>query len=125
MKKLTLTIIIFFFSIQIIFANDLEQKEINILKNLRCLVCQGQSIADSNSDFAQTIKLVFRDLINQNKDDQEIYNFLNSKYGQWILYKPKFNLNNFLLWFFPYFILLIGVFLILKVLKKRKKSQLQ
>ena len=103
----------------------MEQKEINILKNLRCLVCQGQSIADSNSDFAQTIKLVIRDLINQNKDDQEIYNFLNSKYGQWILYKPKFNLNNFLLWFFPYFILLIGVFLILKVLKKRKKSQLQ
>ena len=122
MKKLALTIIIFFFSIQIIFANDLEQKEINILKNLRCLVCQGQSIADSNSDFAQTIKLVIRDLINQNKDDQEIYNFLNSKYGQWILYKPKFNLNNFLLWFFPYFILLIGVFLIFKVLKKRENS---
>lgn len=122
MKKLFLIIVLFFLSNQIVFANDLEQKEINILKNLRCLVCQGQSIADSNSDFAQTIKLVIRDLINQNKDEQEIYNFLNSKYGQWILYKPKFNLNNFLLWFFPYFILLIGVFLIFKVLKKRKNS---
>jgi cytochrome c-type biogenesis protein CcmH len=122
MKKLFLIIVLFFLSNQIVFANDLEQKEINILKNLRCLVCQGQSIADSNSDFAQTIKLVIRDLINQNKDEQEIYNFLNSKYGQWILYKPKFNLNNFLLWFFPYFILFIGVFLIFKVLKKRKNS---
>lgn len=122
MKKLFLIIVLSFLSNQIVFANNLEEKEINILKNLRCLVCQGQSIADSNSDFAQTIKLVIRDLINQNKDDQEIYNFLNSKYGQWILYKPKFNLNNFLLWFFPYFILLIGVFLIFKVLKKRENS---
>ena len=122
MKKLFLIIVLSFLSNQIVFANNLEEKEINILKNLRCLVCQGQSIADSNSDFAQTIKLVIRDLINQNKDDQEIYNFLNSKYGQWILYKPKFNLNNFLLWFLPYFILLIGVFLIFKVLKKRKNS---
>ena len=119
MKKLYLIIILFSLSNQVVFADNLQQKEINILKNLRCLVCQGQSIADSNSDFAQTIKLVIRDLINQNKDDQEIYNFLNSKYGQWILYKPKFNLNNFLLWFFPYFILLIGVFLIFKVLKKK------
>ena len=122
MKKLYLIIILFSLSNQVVFADNLQQKEINILKNLRCLVWQGQSIADSNSDFAQTIKLVIRDLINQNKDDQEIYNFLNSKYGQWILYKPKFNLNNFLLWFFPYFILLIGVFLIFKVLKKRKNS---
>ena len=122
MKKLYLIIILFSLSNQVVFADNLQQKEINILKNLRCLVCQGQSIADSNSDFAQTIKLVIRDLINQNKDEQEIYNFLNSKYGQWILYKPKFNLNNFLLWFFPYFILLIGVFLIFKVLKKRKNS---
>ena len=122
MKKLYLIIVLFSLSNQLVFADNLQQKEINILKNLRCLVCQGQSIADSNSDFAQTIKLVIRDLINQNKDDQEIYNFLNSKYGQWILYKPKFNLNNFLLWFFPYFILLIGVFLIFKVLKKRKNS---
>jgi|TARA_B110000003_G_C16373512_1_gene427489 cytochrome c-type biogenesis protein CcmH len=122
MKKLYLIIILFSLSNQVVFADNLQQKEINILKNLRCLVCQGQSIADSNSDFAQTIKLVIRDLINQNKDDQEIYNFLNSKYGQWILYKPKFNLNNFLLWFFPYFILLIGVFLIFKVLKKRENS---
>lgn len=124
MKKLYLIIILFSLSNQVVFADNLQQKEINILKNLRCLVCQGQSIADSNSDFAQTIKLVIRDLINQNKDDQEIYNFLNSKYGQWILYKPKFNLNNFLLWFFPYFILLIGVFLIFKVLKKRENSKL-
>ena len=122
MKKLYLIIVLFSLSNQVVFADNLQQKEINILKNLRCLVCQGQSIADSNSDFAQTIKLVIRDLINQNKDDQEIYNFLNSKYGQWILYKPKFNLNNFLLWFFPYFILLIGVFLIFKVLKKRENS---
>ena len=124
MKKLYLIIILFSLSNQVVFADNLQQKEINILKNLRCLVCQGQSIADSNSDFAQTIKLVIRDLINQNKDEQEIYNFLNSKYGQWILYKPKFNLNNFLLWFFPYFILLIGVFLIFKVLKKRENSKL-
>ena len=67
--------------------NNLESK---IFKNLRCIVCQGQSIAESNSDFAQTIKIVVRDKIDQGDDEKEIYEFLAEKYGEWIIYKPKF-----------------------------------
>jgi len=97
---------------------------LDIYKNIRCLVCQGQSIADSNSDFAQTVKLVVREKINEGKTEKEIYNFLTSKYGDWIVYKPKFNKTNFLLWFLPYLILVFGGIIIFILLKKRKNQRL-
>ena len=98
--------------------NNLESK---IFKNLRCIVCQGQSIAESNSDFAQTIKIVVRDKIDQGDDEKEIYEFLAEKYGEWIIYKPKFNYINSLLWFSPYIVLIFGGLLIFKYLKRRKQ----
>ena len=91
----------------------------NIFKNLRCLICQGQSVADSNSEFAQTIKLVVRDQINNGKSEKEIYNFLIEKYGEWIVYKPQINWINSILWFFPYIVFLIGGVIIFLLLKKR------
>ena len=96
--------------------------ENKIYKNLRCLVCQGQSISDSNSDFAITLKMVVKDLIDQGKTEEQIYNFLSEKYGDWILYKPKLNFTNFLLWFLPYFVLLLGGLIILYVVKKNVKK---
>ena len=96
--------------------------ESKIYKNLRCLVCQGQSISDSNSDFAMTLKMVVKDLIDQGKTEEQIYNFLSEKYGDWILYKPKLNFTNFLLWFLPYFVLLLGGLIILYVVKKNVKK---
>ena len=96
--------------------------ESKIYKNLRCLVCQGQSISDSNSDFAMTLKMVVKDLIDQGKTEEQIYNFLSEKYGDWILYKPKLNFVNFLLWFLPYFVLLLGGLIILYVVKKNVKK---
>tara|TARA_B100001093_G_C26842319_1_gene1021127 strand:+ start:745 stop:1107 length:363 start_codon:yes stop_codon:yes gene_type:complete len=100
-------------------SSEVHQKEIDILKNIRCLVCQGQSIADSNSDFAQTIKLVVSEKIKNDVPEDEIYNFLISKYGEWIVYKPRFNRNNFLLWFFPYLVLFLGGYLIFVIIKKK------
>ena len=91
-----------------------------IYKNLRCLVCQGQSIADSNSDFAQTIKLVVKDLIEDGKSESEIYLFMADKYGEWIVFKPQVNKRNFMLWFLPYLALIIGGIIILLLFKKRK-----
>ena len=96
--------------------------ENKIYKNLRCLVCQGQSISDSNSDFAITLKMVVKDLIDQGKTEEQIYNFLSEKYGDWILYKPKLNYVNFLLWFLPYFVLLLGGLIIFYVVKKNIKK---
>jgi len=103
------------------FAED-KDLEKEIYKNLRCLVCQGQSIADSNSDFAQTLKLVVKDKISEGKSKQEIYDFLTQKYGEWIVYKPKFNRYNFLLWSLPYLALIFGGIIIFILLKKRKNK---
>ena len=101
--------------------NKLELTE--IYKNLRCLICQGQSIADSNSDFAATIKLVVQDLKNEGQTNDEIYSFLISKYGEWIVYQPTFNKNNFLLWALPYFVLAIGGMVIFFITRKNKPNK--
>ena len=93
-----------------------------IHKNLRCLVCQGQSISDSNSDFAQTIKLVVKDLIDEGKTENEIYSFMSDKYGEWIVFKPQLNPQNSLLWILPYIALFFGGFLIFTLVKKDNKA---
>ena len=114
--------IIFFLNLNInLYANELVE-ESKIHKNLRCLVCQGQSVADSNSDFALTLKMVVKDLIEQGKTEEEIYSFLSDKYGEWILYKPKLNLGNFLLWGLPYLALIIGGIIIVLLIQKSSKK---
>ena len=95
LKKIIL--LIYILLITSLFAETNKFEALEIYKNLRCLICQGQSIADSNSDFAATIKLVVNDQINEGKTKDEIYSFLISKYGEWIVYQPTFNKNNFLL----------------------------
>ena len=118
--KIILTIILVNFYSSI-FSNEIVDEN-KIHKNLRCLVCQGQSISDSNSEFAITLKMVVRDLVDQGKSEKEIYNFLSDKYGDWILYKPKLNFGNFLLWFLPYFVLFIGGLIILYLIRKNTKN---
>ena len=120
--KIKILYLILFFNISICAYSNEILNESQIHKNLRCLVCQGQSIADSNSEFAQTLKMVVKDLIKQGKTEDEIYNFLSDKYGDWILYKPKFNYENFLLWSFPYLVLVFGGFIIVFLIKKRQKK---
>jgi cytochrome c-type biogenesis protein CcmH len=120
MKKLFLLLLCTFFFNNSILSDEYNGRKLEIYKNLRCLVCQGQSIADSNSDFAQTLKLVVHDQIKKRKSNKEIYNFLISKYGDWIVYKPQVNKNNLLLWAIPYLVLLIGGIIIFILSKKRK-----
>jgi len=91
-----------------------------IFKNLRCLICQGQSVADSNSEFSQTIKLVVRDQIKDGKSEDEIYDFLIEKYGDWIVYKPPLNKANLALWLFPYLAFIVGGVIIFLLFKKRE-----
>tara|TARA_Y100000816_G_C26083030_1_gene571097 strand:+ start:745 stop:1113 length:369 start_codon:yes stop_codon:yes gene_type:complete len=93
-----------------------------IFKNLRCLVCQGQSIAESNSEYAQTIKLVVRDQINDGKSEKEIYDFLIEKYGEWIVYDPPFTKNNLLLWIIPYLVFLGGGILIFFLVRQNNQN---
>ena len=66
----------------------------NIYKNIRCLICQGQSIEDSNSDFAVNLRMIIKDKIEDGLDEKDVYEFLREKYGDWILFKPSFELKN-------------------------------
>jgi cytochrome c-type biogenesis protein CcmH len=110
----------------IVFNSNMVNAEINkinqseIFKNIRCLICQGQSVADSNSEFAQTIKLVIREQIKEGKSEKEIYHFLIEKYGEWIVYNPQFNGNNFILWLLPYLVFVLGGIIIFLLFKKRE-----
>ena len=104
-------------------ASDNQTRLLEVYKNLRCLVCQGQSIADSNSDFAATIKIVIQDQIKEGKTNDEIYTFLISKYGEWIVYHPTFNQYNLLLWTLPYVVLIFGGFIIFVMLRKNKHNK--
>jgi|TARA_B110000881_G_C18103703_1_gene284053 cytochrome c-type biogenesis protein CcmH len=116
-------IIIYFFLFSSLQSKELNSELIEIYKNLRCLICQGQSIADSNSDFASTIKLVVKDQIKEGKTKEEIYDFLVLKYGEWIVYKPALTKNNFLLWVLPYTVLVLGGFIIFLIIRKNKLNK--
>ena len=113
-------IIIFFILLNFSVVNaEVAPVDLNkVLKNLRCLICQGQSVADSNSEFAQTIKLVVRDQLKNGKSEKEIYDFLIEKYGEWVVYKPPFNRVNFVLWLFPYLVFVTGGVIIFLLFKK-------
>ena len=115
--------IIYFLFLAPLYSSDERIKLLEIYKNLRCLVCQGQSIADSNSDFAATIKLVVQDQVNEGKTKDEIYNFLISKYGEWIVYQPTFSKSNLLLWILPYFIFIVGGLIIFVIIRKSKHNK--
>ncbi len=115
MKFLRFLMIIFFISISQIsnaIENDLD---IKITKNLRCLVCQGQSVYDSDSEFANSIKILVVKKLNEGFSEKEIYNFLKKKYGEWILYEPEFNKNTYFLWLLPILLFLIGGAIIFKL----------
>lgn len=115
MRNIFLIILfVFFIPAQLVMAS--AEREINIYKNIRCLVCQGQSLNDSNSDFAIDLKKVIKKKIINKKSDKEIYNYLTERYGDWILFNPPLKINTFLLWGFPLmFALLGGVFIYIKV----------
>jgi cytochrome c-type biogenesis protein CcmH len=80
----------------------------SILKNIRCLICQGQSVYDSESDFASSIKLIVNKKINEGMSEEKIYEFLREKYGDWVIYDPELNKNTYILWLLPLLLFLVG-----------------
>ena len=116
MKKIKL--LLYIFSFTLIFLNNLKadnsQQVDNISKNLRCLICQGQSVYDSQSDFALSMKVLIQKKINEGKNENEIYDFLKNKYGEWIVYDPKITKNTFLLWVLPLILFVFGAILIIR-----------
>ena len=120
MKILKLFFIIFFiFSFNHLEANTDDMK-IKITKNLRCLICQGQSVYDSDSEFANSMKVLVDKKLNEGFSEKQIYDFFKEKYGEWILYDPEFNKNTYILWLLPILIFLIGGAIVVKNFKIRK-----
>ena len=78
------------------------------------MICQGQSVYDSQSDFAVSMKLVVKNKIDEGKEEEEIYDYLKNKYGEWIVYEPELNQNTFLLWSIPLILFAFGGLLIIR-----------
>jgi len=132
--KTLLSIVIIFVMIQFISENSYsvepeeflqnpkqEMRARDISKNIRCLVCQNQSIDDSSAPLAQDLRTLIRTKVQENETDEEIYKFLTDRYGDFILLKPPLKISTFLLWSLPFIFFIIGIF-ILFLSNKRSKN---
>ena len=112
MKNLKyLIIVIILFNFSMLQAQDLHSK---ITKNLRCLICQGQSVYDSDSKFANSLKLLVRNKLNEGQNEKQIFTYLKNSYGELITYDPEFDKNTYFLWLLPILMFLIGGAIIFK-----------
>ena len=98
-----------------------ELRARNISKNIRCMVCQNQSIDESSAPLAKDLRILIRNKIIQGNKDEEIYKFLSDRYGDFILLKPPFKLSTLALWFLPFIFFIVGVFIVFLHNKKSKK----
>ena len=98
-----------------------ELRARNVSKNIRCMVCQNQSIDESDAPLANDLRILIRNQIKDGKNDVEIYKFLTDRYGDFILLKPAFKLNTLALWLLPFIFVLVGIFIVFFHNKKSKK----
>ena len=116
MKFIKILIILFlvtsFSGLKSAEANDVLKNK--ILKNIRCLICQGQSVYDSESEFASSIKLIVDRKINEGLKEKQIYQFLREKYGEWVIFDPQLKKNTYVLWLLPLLLFLFGGAIIYK-----------
>ena len=123
MKVLKIFIILFLVTSFSELKSD-ETKDIlknKILKNIRCLICQGQSVYDSESEFASSIKLIVDRKINEGLKEKQIYQFLREKYGDWVIFDPQLNKNTYILWLLPLLLFLIGGAIMNKKITSNRK----
>ena len=117
---------IFIFLFLVTNFSELRSDEINdvlknkILKNIRCLICQGQSVYDSESEFASSIRLIVDRKINEGLKEKQIYQFLREKYGNWVIFDPQLNKNTYVLWLLPLLLFLFGGAIIYKKIVSNK-----
>ena len=119
MKLNSINILIFAYALMCFQVWAEEPRAINIFKEVRCLVCQGQTIHESNAEMAEDLKTLIREKISQGKSDKEIKGFLVEKYGDWILMTPPIKKLTYVLWFAPIIIMSLG--LIVNFRRKREK----
>jgi len=106
---------------EILHDQKQELRARNISKNIRCMVCQNQSIDESSAPLAKDLRILIRNKIKDGNKDEEIYKFLTDRYGDFILLKPPFKLITLALWFLPFVFFAIGIFIVFFHNKKSKK----
>ena len=99
----------------------LEERLMNLSRELRCLVCQNETLADSRADLAVDLRNEIREQMKAGKTDQEIIAFLTSRYGDFVLYRPPVKASTYFLWFGPFVLLLGGLFLLFRYVKQRRQ----
>ena len=129
LKIIIIFFLLFFFNSQLsAFAKslnneiDVNNKIREISQNVRCLVCQNQSMDESNSELAKDLKILIKEKLIAGDSDEEIYGFLKERYGDYILLKPPLNLNTVILWFLPFIVLMFGSIMIFKIIKSSKRK---
>ena len=100
----------------------LEKKVLELANELRCLVCQNQTIAESNADLAVDLKNQVRQQLSEGRSKQEILKYMTERYGDFVLYKPPFNASTLMLWVGPFLLMLLGLILLVRQIKQRKQE---
>ncbi len=99
-----------------------EKRLVKIAEELRCLVCQNESLAGSRADLAEDLRREVRGLIKQGRTDQEVKDFLVSRYGDFVLYQPPVKPTTWLLWGGPFLLLIVGVTALIAYLRRRSSQ---
>jgi len=97
----------------------LEERVMTLSRELRCLVCQNETLADSRADLAEDLRNQIREQMKAGKSDKEIITFLTDRYGKFVLYRPPVDPTTYLLWFGPFVLLLAGLLLLFRYVKQR------
>src|SRR5258708_2447407 len=101
---------------------QIDQRMQALTQQLRCLVCQNETLADSRADLAEDLRKEIREQMKAGKSDQEIIAFLTQRYGDFVLYKPPVKPTTYLLWFFPFVLLLGGIAILFRYVNQRRDS---
>ena len=120
--NLVLYFLFFFICNSVLSDENLNYKIKKLTLELRCMTCQNQSVYDSESEFANDIKNIVKEKFNEGLNEREIKIFLTDRYGEYILFKPYFNLKNMLLWISPFLILLVSLGFFARNLKKNPSN---
>lgn len=121
MKIKTIAIIVVIFIFNIAYAEN-NQEYNKIIENLRCLVCQNQSLSESDSNLAKDLRLKVKTMLESGKSEDDIYKFMSDRYTDYVLYNPPVKKSTWFLWYSPFLILLISLFYLFLIFKKNKKN---
>ena len=103
-------------------TQEQQSRYTQLIENIRCPVCQGQSIGGSNSDLAQDLRAKVRDMILDSQTDSEIYSFMVERYGDFVVYKPPVNTKTYFLWFAPVLVLMISLLYLFRSTRENKEK---